>query len=180
MANTDKDYRLSHEQLIKVCKVLLHKLNCVDYKNTEGKEQQNQLARELYKQAEKNTQYQMEELGQLVHTVHSDFEKYLKKHKQEHGELSLKVVKLSEVGHKTLDSMDEIKASIEKQATILTCLLEFSSIEQALKYHEEAEKIRISAVGIQNQKESKVKRQGSDSKRSVGGHGNNFFPTYQH
>jgi hypothetical protein len=41
----------------------------------------------------------------------------------------MKISKLSEVGHKTLDSMDEIKASIEKEATILTCLLEFSSIE---------------------------------------------------
>ena len=33
MASNDKDYRLSHEQLIKVCKVLLHKVNCVDIKN---------------------------------------------------------------------------------------------------------------------------------------------------
>lgn len=56
MAASDRDYKLSHEQLIKVCKVLLHKLNCVDYKNHEGREEQNKLAKELYKQAERNTQ----------------------------------------------------------------------------------------------------------------------------
>lgn len=79
----------------------------------------------------------MEEVSQLVHSVHQDFENFLLKHKKEHSELGMKISKLSEVGHKTLDSMDEIKASIEKEATILTCLLEFSSIEQALTYHEE-------------------------------------------
>lgn len=41
----------------------------------------------------------------------------------------MKTNKLAEVGHKTLDNLDEIKDSIEKQATILTCQTEFSAIE---------------------------------------------------
>ena len=51
------------------------------------------------------------------------------KHKKEHAEVNLKISKLSEVGHKTLDNVDNIKGSVEKYATILTCLLEFNSIE---------------------------------------------------
>jgi hypothetical protein len=51
---------------------------------------------------------------------------FLKKHKKEHSELNVKVTKLSEVAHKTLDNLDEVKESIEKAATILTCLLEFN------------------------------------------------------
>ena len=33
MAPSDIDYKLSHEQLIKACKVMLHKVNCLDLKN---------------------------------------------------------------------------------------------------------------------------------------------------
>lgn len=52
----------------------------------------------------------------------------MKKHNKEHGEINVKITKLSEVGHKTLDNLDEVKDSIEKVATIITCLLEFDSI----------------------------------------------------
>lgn len=74
----------------------------------------------------------MEEVAQLVHSVHQDFENFLRKHKKEHAELNLKFTKLSEVGHRTLDSIDEVRDSVEKQATIFPCLLEFIYIEQAL------------------------------------------------
>ena len=33
MSPNDADYKLSHEQLIKATKVLLHKFNCQDIKN---------------------------------------------------------------------------------------------------------------------------------------------------
>lgn len=38
--------------------------------------------------------------------VHQDFESFLSRHKKEHHELNLKIQKLSEVGHKTLDNVD--------------------------------------------------------------------------
>jgi cell division septum initiation protein DivIVA len=47
-----------------------------------------------------------EEVNQFLHTVHQDLEGFLTKHKKEHNELNLKVSKLSEVGHKTLDNVD--------------------------------------------------------------------------
>ncbi len=52
MAANDKDYKLTHEQLIKVCKVLLHKVNCVDIKNGAERDSQNTLAEKLYKNCE--------------------------------------------------------------------------------------------------------------------------------
>lgn len=71
----------------------------------------------------------MEEVNQFLHNVHQDLENFLRKHKKDHNELNLKVQKLSEVGHKTLDNIDQMKTSIEGYATILTCMLEFNSIE---------------------------------------------------
>lgn len=56
----------------------------------------------------------MEEITQLVHNVHQDFETFLAKYKKEQTEQNLKVKKLSEVGHKTFDNIDEIRDSIEK------------------------------------------------------------------
>ena len=70
-----------------------------------------------------------EEVNCFFHSVHQDLESFLKRHKKEHNELNVKVAKLSEVGHKTLDNVDQVKESVERYATILTCLLEFSSIE---------------------------------------------------
>jgi len=41
---------------------------------------------------------------------------------------------MQEVAHKCLDSIDELKTSMEHSGTVITCLLEFSSIEQALAF----------------------------------------------
>ena len=84
----------------------------------------------------------MEEVNQFLHTVHQDLENFLRKHKKEHTELNMKTSKLSEVAHKTIDNVDQIKGSIESYATIFTCLLEFNSIEQALSYQDEIDRNR--------------------------------------
>jgi len=70
----------------------------------------------------------MEEVGQLIHNVHQDFESFLKKHKQEHSELNVKIVKMQEIAHKCLDGIDQYSESTDKMGTIITCLLEFNSI----------------------------------------------------
>jgi hypothetical protein len=74
----------------------------------------------------------MEEVNQFLQNVHSDFEKFLKRHGREHNDVNLKIQKLSDVAHKTLDNLDQMKEPVENYATFLTCLLEFSRIEQAL------------------------------------------------
>ena len=43
--------------------------------------------------------------------------------------MNLKVCKMQDVGTRCLDNIDEIKDSFEKVGTIVTCMLEFNSIE---------------------------------------------------
>jgi len=44
-------------------------------------------------------------------------------------EQNVKIQKLSEVASKIMDHIEELRASFEKSATIVSCLLEFNSIE---------------------------------------------------
>jgi tRNA splicing ligase len=103
-----------------------------------------------------------------MHTVHQDFENFLRKHKKEHAELNLKISKLSEVGHKTLDGVDEVRDTVEKYATMMTCLTEFSSISQALAYQDEFDKSKSMSHPPPKAMESQRTRMCSDTKRSLG------------
>lgn len=87
---------------------------------------------EQVKMTETSMTSKSEEINQFLLNVHSDFENFLKKHKKEHNELNLKNVKLSELAHKTFDNIDQVRDSVEKYATILSCLFEYNSIDQAL------------------------------------------------
>ena len=106
MSANDKDYKLNHDQLIKVCKILLHKIN---YNHRKAGHDRETSLLEMTQQV-KNTELSMrsatEEVNCFLHSVHQDLENFLKRHKKEHNELNLKVSKLSEVGHKTLDNVD--------------------------------------------------------------------------
>mmetsp|Transcript_27268 Transcript_27268/g.41484 ORF Transcript_27268/g.41484 Transcript_27268/m.41484 type:complete len:87 (-) Transcript_27268:700-960(-) len=84
----------------------------------------------------------MEEVNQFLHQVHTDLEDFLKRHKVEHTEMNIKIQKLSEVGHKTYDNIDDLKETVEGLATLITCLLEFSSIQQSLSYQSEVDKLQ--------------------------------------
>ena len=185
MSIKDADYKLNQDQLIKVCKILLHKINHNNLKQDQEREiLQNSLLQNT-KATEVACKSSMEEVNQFLHNVHQDLENFLRKHKKEHNELNLKVQKLSEVGHKTLDNIDQIKSSIEGYATILTCMLEFNSIEQALTSQEEQDRARMSLLGGSAQKDkSEFKNTGKSlgslgPKSSKNQHGSNFFPTYQ-
>ena len=106
MSANDKDYKLNHDQLIKICKILLHKINFNHKKGQRDREAGLKEMLEQVKATERSMGSSMEEVNQFLHTVHQDLEKFLMKHKKEHTELNLKVSKLSEVGHKTLDNVD--------------------------------------------------------------------------
>jgi len=64
-----------------------------------------------------------------LHNVHTDLENFLKKHKKEHELLNIKMSKLSEIGHKTFDNIDQVRGAVERYATIISCLVEFNSME---------------------------------------------------
>lgn len=57
-------------------------------------------------QSEQQMRSSMEEVNQFLQNVHSDFEKFLKRHGREHNDVNLKIQKLSDVAHKTLDNLD--------------------------------------------------------------------------
>ena len=86
-----------------------------------------------------------------------------------------------------------MKGSIESYATILTCLLEFSSIEQALSYQDEVDRNKVQlyaqSKGLRGDHLSKDLPSAKRSNLSLGNlgprgskaqkHNSNFFPTYQ-
>lgn len=184
MSTKDADYKLNQDQLIKVCKILLHKINHNNLKQDQERELLEGSLLQNTKATEVACKSSMEEVNQFLHNVHQDLENFLRKHKKEHNELNLKIQKLSEVGHKTLDNIDQIKNSIEGYATILTCMLEFNSIEQALTYQEEQDRARQSLLGSGQKDKNDFRTAGKSlgslgPKSSKNQHGSNFFPTYQ-
>jgi hypothetical protein len=102
----DQDYNLSMDELIKVAKILFHKINFntkrIKLVLAESKHETDLRVA----QAERVLRSSNEEVNTFLTNVHSDFETFLKKHKVDHKELNLKIAKLSEVGHRTLDNVD--------------------------------------------------------------------------
>ena len=82
--------------------------------------------------SERTVRSSMEEVNQFLQSVHGDFETFLKRHQKERQEINMKLAKLSEVAHKTLDNYDQIRDPIGSYATMLTCLVEFAWVEQSL------------------------------------------------
>ena len=77
-----------------------------------------------------------------MHNIHQDFEINRSTHNSEIADMNLKVGKMQDICNQSLDYIDEVKDSQEKIATIVTCLLEFSSIEQALSFQDEIDRQR--------------------------------------
>jgi hypothetical protein len=75
-----------------------------------------------------NVNSSLVEAKHFIDNVHKDFEKFLVRNKKEVSDFNIKTAKLSELAGKTFDSIDSVRDSVEKFATILSCLLEFSSI----------------------------------------------------
>lgn len=128
MAPDDKDYRLGQDQIIKVCKILLHLHNSTQLRITESCESLSKEFKGEFRNYDCAHRSQLDETGQLLHTVHSDHESFVQKCQQELSELNLKVVKMQEVAHKCLDSLEEGTDAAVNSGTILTCLVEFCNI----------------------------------------------------
>jgi len=70
MPVTDKDFELSHEQVIKVCKILLYKFNLAAKKNTYERQELASMINERITQIEALTKTSLEEVNTFLHTVH--------------------------------------------------------------------------------------------------------------
>lgn len=80
-------------------------------------------------QIEALTKTSLEEVNTFLHTVHQDFESFLNKHKKEHTNLNMRVLKVTEDMGSVVTQIGPIKAAVENYATVITCLVEFNSIE---------------------------------------------------
>ena len=137
MRPTDPDFEITHEQLTKCVKVLLNKVNLISEKNTYERGEMTTMVNERIDQVEALTKSSLLEVNTFLHEVHHDFEAFLEKHKKEHASLNMRVLKTTE---DTASAIKEIKANkdyTDQFATVLTCLAEFNSIEQALASQDE-------------------------------------------
>jgi hypothetical protein len=83
MPISDKDFKLSHEQLIRACKILLHKINYVTKKNKYENEQTVLKLQKQYTDTEMNVNSSLLEAKHFINSVHNDFEKFIIKNKKE-------------------------------------------------------------------------------------------------
>jgi uncharacterized protein YpuA (DUF1002 family) len=84
MQVNDPDYRLNHDELIKVCKVLLHKINFNSKRINLSMEVVSRRTAEQVAGTEESMRSQTEEVNQFLQVVHQDFESFLGRHKKEH------------------------------------------------------------------------------------------------
>jgi hypothetical protein len=96
MPVSDKDFEISHEQLIKVCKILLYKFNLATKKNAYERGELANMINERIEKIEGMTRSNLSEVNTFLHTVHADFENFLHKHKKEHTSVNMKLLKVTE------------------------------------------------------------------------------------
>lgn len=68
-------------------------------------------------------------MSTFIHTLHSDFENFLKKHKREHIDINQRMRDLEQRLSNEEPKNSEIRNAVEHFATILSCLVEFCNIE---------------------------------------------------
>lgn len=129
MPVTDKDFELSHEQIIKVCKIILYKFNLASKKNAYERHELAAMINDRISQIEALTKTSLEEVNTFLHTVHQDFESFLNKHKKEHTSLNMRVLKVTEDMSQVVSQLQTVRSAVESYATVMTCLVEFNSIE---------------------------------------------------
>ena len=87
MAGNDRDFKLSFEQLVKACRILLARMNFFDTRN---QEKQNETYKEVSSRLEKSENFvksNSDEIKHFLHQVHTDFENFQLRHRDEHVEL---------------------------------------------------------------------------------------------
>lgn len=147
MPVSDKDFELTHEQLIKVCKILLYKLNLTSKKSQYEREELANMINERVTTIENLTKSSLEEVNTFLHTVHQDFEHFLTKHKREHTDINMKVLHNMEELAQIAQNFEGTQKAVESYATILSCLVEFNSIEHALASQDEDDRSQMQLLG---------------------------------
>ena len=98
-------------------------------------------------QIEALTKTSLEEVNTFLHTVHQDFESFLNKHKKEHTGLNMRMLKVTEDMSQVIGQVSTVRTTVEQYATVMTCLVEFNSIEQALSLQDEDDRKQMQLLG---------------------------------
>jgi hypothetical protein len=98
-------------------------------------------------QIEALTKTSLEEVNTFLHTVHQDFESFLNKHKKEHTSLNMRLLKVTEDMSQVVAQVNTVRQTVEQYATVMTCLVEFNSIEQALALQDEDDRRSMQLLG---------------------------------
>lgn len=96
MPATDPDFKLSHEQLIKVCKILLFRNNLQTKKTVYERKSLAKAIEERIAHVENASRSQVRQVNEFLNTVHQDFEGFVEKHKKEHVSLNARNVATGE------------------------------------------------------------------------------------
>ena len=75
---------MTHEQLVRACKILLFKQNYYAKKAALENGELAGMINDRVDKIEKLTKSNLSEANTFLHTIHDDFEKFLTKHKNEH------------------------------------------------------------------------------------------------
>ena len=70
MPQTDPDWKLSHEQMIKVCKLLLHMVNNTNIRIIEQKADPKREIDDIFEMKDGSVRSQLEEISTVMHNVH--------------------------------------------------------------------------------------------------------------
>lgn len=93
------------------------------------------------------TKSSLEEVNTFLHTVHQDFEHFLTKHKREHTDVNMKILRNMEELQQIAQSYQSMQKAVDSYATILSCLVEFNSIEHALASQDEEDRSQMQLLG---------------------------------
>ena len=96
MPATDPDFKISHEQLIKVCKILLFRNNLQTKKTIYERKTLAKAIEERIAYVENASKSQVRQVNQFLNTVHQDFEDFVEKHKKEHVSINARSMSAAE------------------------------------------------------------------------------------
>lgn len=105
MHKEDDDFKLSHFQLIKVCKLLLHKINIQNTKNKNEREKITAAFTGKYDETEGKMRMQINEMHTFLHVMHQVSDKHEKKLMELQSGINSKANRLTEAANKTLDAL---------------------------------------------------------------------------
>lgn len=94
MSANDKDFKLSFEQLVKACKIMLYKINITTQKTNMKYDSAQQEVDKRLKASEDAVKSTSDEIKHFLHSVLSDFEAFQLRHREEHIALGKKLFKL--------------------------------------------------------------------------------------